>query len=191
MEILQKSLPGRLELPTLRLTASRSNQLSYGSARKRNPLLTMYAKCSRCQKSQFSRTGAARFCAQMGALRQRAAASTLARQAGVGARNRARNFTARARADARPSGRCSRSQPRSQRDGARDGCARAARAKFALRLPWPPPGPPVRLHTPVAAAVAGRGVLHKKTATKRRHVTGFEPLAFRTIQVHTFSAFWL
>ena len=26
-----KSLPGRLELPTLRLTASRSNQLSYGS----------------------------------------------------------------------------------------------------------------------------------------------------------------
>ena len=28
-----KTLPGRLELPTLRLTASRSNQLSYGSAR--------------------------------------------------------------------------------------------------------------------------------------------------------------
>ena len=28
------SLPGRLELPTLRLTASRSNQLSYGSRRK-------------------------------------------------------------------------------------------------------------------------------------------------------------
>ena len=27
-----KTLPGRLELPTLRLTASRSNQLSYGSA---------------------------------------------------------------------------------------------------------------------------------------------------------------
>ena len=26
-----KTLPGRLELPTLRLTASRSNQLSYGS----------------------------------------------------------------------------------------------------------------------------------------------------------------
>ena len=26
------TLPGRLELPTLRLTASRSNQLSYGSA---------------------------------------------------------------------------------------------------------------------------------------------------------------
>ena len=28
---LAKALPGRLELPTLRLTASRSNQLSYGS----------------------------------------------------------------------------------------------------------------------------------------------------------------
>ena len=28
----EKTLPGRLELPTLRLTASRSNQLSYGSA---------------------------------------------------------------------------------------------------------------------------------------------------------------
>ena len=27
----QITLPGRLELPTLRLTASRSNQLSYGS----------------------------------------------------------------------------------------------------------------------------------------------------------------
>lgn len=27
----EKPLPGRLELPTLRLTASRSNQLSYGS----------------------------------------------------------------------------------------------------------------------------------------------------------------
>ena len=26
------TLPGRLELPTLRLTASRSNQLSYGSS---------------------------------------------------------------------------------------------------------------------------------------------------------------
>jgi hypothetical protein len=26
-----KTLPGRLELPTLRLTTSRSNQLSYGS----------------------------------------------------------------------------------------------------------------------------------------------------------------
>ena len=29
------TLPGRLELPTLRLTASRSNQLSYGYERKR------------------------------------------------------------------------------------------------------------------------------------------------------------
>ena len=28
---IEKTLPGRLELPTLRLTASRSNQLSYGS----------------------------------------------------------------------------------------------------------------------------------------------------------------
>ena len=30
--IIQKALPGRLELPTLRLTASRSDQLSYGSS---------------------------------------------------------------------------------------------------------------------------------------------------------------
>ena len=30
-----KTLPGRLELPTLRLTASRSNQLSYGSLREK------------------------------------------------------------------------------------------------------------------------------------------------------------
>ena len=30
-ETVRKTLPGRLELPTLRLTASRSNQLSYGS----------------------------------------------------------------------------------------------------------------------------------------------------------------
>ena len=29
---MEKALPGRLELPTLRLTASRSNQLSYGSS---------------------------------------------------------------------------------------------------------------------------------------------------------------
>ena len=29
--IRKRALPGRLELPTLRLTASRSNQLSYGS----------------------------------------------------------------------------------------------------------------------------------------------------------------
>jgi hypothetical protein len=29
----RQPLPGRLELPTLRLTASRSNQLSYGSTR--------------------------------------------------------------------------------------------------------------------------------------------------------------
>ena len=29
--VYQETLPGRLELPTLRLTASRSNQLSYGS----------------------------------------------------------------------------------------------------------------------------------------------------------------
>ena len=38
---LTKTLPGRLELPTLRLTASRSNQLSYGSSwpedRRRHP----------------------------------------------------------------------------------------------------------------------------------------------------------
>ena len=33
------SLPGRLELPTLRLTASRSNQLSYGSLFCRRPKL--------------------------------------------------------------------------------------------------------------------------------------------------------
>ena len=30
------TLPGRLELPTLRLTASRSNQLSYGSTEPRS-----------------------------------------------------------------------------------------------------------------------------------------------------------
>ena len=29
---MEKALPGRLELPTLRLTASRSSQLSYGSS---------------------------------------------------------------------------------------------------------------------------------------------------------------
>ena len=34
--LCQQTLPGRLELPTLRLTASRSNQLSYGSRCNRN-----------------------------------------------------------------------------------------------------------------------------------------------------------
>ena len=38
------SLPGRLELPTLRLTASRSNQLSYGSLCRRPKLLPVLEK---------------------------------------------------------------------------------------------------------------------------------------------------
>ena len=51
-----KTLPGRLELPTLRLTASRSNQLSYGSARasfeinginKANPNTRCTIRCHR------------------------------------------------------------------------------------------------------------------------------------------------
>ncbi len=37
------SLPGRLELPTLRLTASRSNQLSYGSSRGQSLLMPLRA----------------------------------------------------------------------------------------------------------------------------------------------------
>ena len=38
------SLPGRLELPTLRLTASRSNQLSYGSLCRRPKLVPVLEK---------------------------------------------------------------------------------------------------------------------------------------------------
>ena len=38
------SLPGRLELPTLRLTASRSNQLSYGSLCRRPKLVPLLEK---------------------------------------------------------------------------------------------------------------------------------------------------
>ena len=38
------SLPGRLELPTLRLTASRSNQLSYGSLYRRPKLVPVLEK---------------------------------------------------------------------------------------------------------------------------------------------------
>ena len=38
------SLPGRLELPTLRLTASRSNQLSYGSLCRRPKLVPALEK---------------------------------------------------------------------------------------------------------------------------------------------------
>ena len=34
----KSALPGRLELPTLRLTASRSSQLSYGSTREKKHL---------------------------------------------------------------------------------------------------------------------------------------------------------
>ena len=38
------SLPGRLELPTLRLTASRANQLSYGSLCRRPKLVPVLEK---------------------------------------------------------------------------------------------------------------------------------------------------
>ena len=54
------TLPGRLELPTLRLTASRSNQLSYGSledsvaAPSRRILPKNFALCTHIDKRQLA-----------------------------------------------------------------------------------------------------------------------------------------
>ena len=48
-----KTLPGRLELPTLRLTASRSNQLSYGSNWRH---INMYAWWLACWHVTRTRT---------------------------------------------------------------------------------------------------------------------------------------
>ena len=55
---MRQTLPGRLELPTLRLTASRSNQLSYGSYGMESSLSASSSmssgKCSNTQKQTWS-----------------------------------------------------------------------------------------------------------------------------------------
>ena len=51
MATSRKTLPGRLELPTLRLTASRSNQLSYGSTELAAPKANSNTKKTRRKRN--------------------------------------------------------------------------------------------------------------------------------------------
>ena len=51
------TLPGRLELPTLRLTASRSSQLSYGSTCMQNPSTVYRERYTKLSSSQTPALG--------------------------------------------------------------------------------------------------------------------------------------